>query len=170
MPQLRFKRNTNNTTEEAANGATPARKPSEQALEYVDVTFGLAPTFAEALRTRAEKLRDPSTREQELKIFQAQVERLRNPETRDAELETLRKRLDAEVEKAKVEGPEKRKKATKQLVDQAQKARKRVEKTPVYKQVEPVYKKRVEPVVKQRVEPVYRQRVEPTVKKVAERV
>src|SRR5688572_23784037 len=139
MPQLHFKRNTNNGTAEAADGATPARKPSEQALEYVDVTFGLAPTFAEAVRKRVEQLRDSSTREQELKTFQAQVERIRNPETRELELQTLRKRFDAEVEKAKVEGPANRKKVTKQLVDQAQKARKRVEQTPVYKQVEPVY-------------------------------
>lgn len=168
MPQLRFKRNTTNGPVEDA--ATPTRKPSEHALEYVDVTFGLAPTFAEAVRKQVETLRDPGTREQEVKKFQQQVERLRDPQTRDTELETLRKRLDTEVEKAKVEGPEKRKKATKQLVDQAQKARKRVEATPVYKQVEPVYRKRVEPVVKQRVEPVYKQRVEPTVKKVAERV
>ena len=170
MPQLRMKRNTNNDTAEATNGAAPSRKPSEQALEYVDVTFGLAPTFAEAVRKRVEHLRDSSTRDQELKTFQAQVERLRNPETRELELQTLRKRLEAEVEKAKVEGPQNRKKVTKELVDQAQKARKRVEKTPVYKQVEPVYKKHVDPVVKQRVEPVYKQRVEPTVKKVAERV
>lgn len=162
MPELRFKRNTNNGTVATADDATPARKPSEQALEYVDVTFGLAPSFAEAIRKRFEHLRDSSTREQELKTFQAQVERIRNPETRELELQTLRKRLDAEVEKAKVEGPANRKKVTKQLVDQAQKARRRVEETPVYKQVEPVYRKRVEPV--------YKQRVEPTVKKVAERV
>jgi hypothetical protein len=159
MPES--KRNSNKTAE-ATNGATPTRKPSEQALEYVDLTFGLAPTVAEAVRKLVEQLRDPSTREQELKTIQAQIERLRNPETRELELQTLRKRLDAEVEKAKTEGPVNRKKVTKQVVDQAQKARKRVEQTPVYKQVEPVYKKRVEPV--------YKQRVEPTVKKVAERV
>jgi hypothetical protein len=170
MPELRFKRNTNNGTVATADSATPVRKPSEQALEYVDVTFGLAPSFAEAVRKRVEQLRDPSTREQELKTFQAQVERIRNPETRELELQTLRKRLDGEVEKARVEGSANRKKVTKQLVDQAQKARRRVEETPVYRQVEPVYKKRVEPVYRKRVEPVYKQRVEPTVKKVAERV
>jgi hypothetical protein len=170
MPELRSKRNSNKTAEATTNGATPTRKPSEQALEYVDVTFGLAPTLAEAVRKLVEQLRDPSTRDQELKTIQAQIERLRKPETRELELQTLRKRLDAEVEKAKTEGPVNRKKVTKQLVDQAQKARKRVEQTPVYKQVEPVYKKRVEPVVKQRVEPVYKQRVEPAVKKVRERI
>jgi len=88
-----FKRSTNADTVEATNGATPSRKPSEQALEYVDVTFGLAPSFAEAVRKRVEHLRDSSTREQELKTFQQQIERLRNSETREAELETLRKRL-----------------------------------------------------------------------------
>jgi len=178
MPQFRSRTKTvTPNTAEATNGATPARKPSEQALELVDVTFGAAPRVAEAVRKSTEQLRNPQTREQELKRFQQQVEKLRNPRTRDAEFEVLRKRLDAEVEKAKAEGPERRRKATKQLVDEARKARKRVE--PVYKQrveplvkqhVEPVYKKRVEPLVKQRVEPVYKQRVEPTVKKVAERV
>lgn len=156
MPQFRTKTVKPNTAE-ATNGAAPARKPSEQALEVVDVTFGLA----EAARKRVEQLRDSSTREQELKRLQQQVEALRNPSTRDAELETLRKRLDDEVEKAKAEGPAIRRKVTGQLVEQAKKARKRVE---------PVVKQRVEPVVKQRVEPVYKQRVEPTVRKVAERI
>lgn len=176
MPQVRFKPVKRNTAE-AANGATPARKPSEHALEVVDVGFGVAPRLAEAIRKRVEQLRDPSTREQELKTLQQQVEKVRNPSTRDAELEALRTRLDAEVEKAKALGPERRRKATEQFVEQAKKARQRIE--PVYKQrVEPVYKKRVEPlykqhvepVVKKRVEPIYKQRVEPTVKKVAERV
>lgn len=167
MPQAHTK--TIQTNGKVTNGATPARKPSEQALEFVDVTFGAAPRVAEAVRKSVEQLRDPNTREQELKKFQQQVETLRNPRTRDAELETLRQRLDAEVEKAKAEGPERRRKATEQLVEQAKKARQRIE--PVYKQrVEPVYKRRFEPLVKQRVEPVYKQRVEPTVKKVAERV
>jgi hypothetical protein len=159
MPQVRFKPINKNTAE--SNGATPARKPSEQALEYVDVGFGVAPRLAEAIRKRVEQLRDPSTREQELKTLQQQVEKVRNPSTRDAELETLRKRLDAEVEKAKAEGPERRRKATEQFVEQAKKARKRVE---------PTYKKHVEPTYKKHVEPVYKQRLEPTLKKALERV
>jgi hypothetical protein len=173
MPQAHTKPKTENTkTETTANGTTPARKPSEQALEVVDVTFGAVPRVAEVVRNEAEKLRDSSAREQELKSLQRQVEKLRNPRTRSAEIEVLRKRLDVEVAKAKAEGPVRRRKVTKQVVDQAKRARGRVEPVygPVYKRVEPVYKRRVEPLVKQRVEPTYRQRVEPTVKRVLERV
>jgi hypothetical protein len=170
MPQAHTKNTTDET--ETTNGATPARKPSEQALEVVDVTFGAAPRVAEVVRNEVEKLRDSTTREQELKSLQRQVEKLRNPQTRDAEIEVLRKRLDVEVARAKAEGPVRRRKVTKQVVDQAKRARDRVEPVygPVYKRVEPVYKRRVEPVVKQRVEPAYKQRVEPTVKRVLERV
>jgi cation transport regulator ChaC len=150
------------TTEEAEqNGASPARKPSEQALEVVDVTFGAMPRVAEVVRETIEKLRDPSTRTQELEALQRRVNTLRDPQTRDGELESLRKSLTAEIERAKVEGPRLRRKATDQFVDQTKKARKRVE---------PVYKDRVEPLYKEHVEPVYKQRVEPTVKKVRERV
>jgi hypothetical protein len=171
MPQAHTKTNTDET-ETTTNGTTPARKPSEQALEVVDVTIGAAPRVAEVVRNEVEKLRDSSTREQELKALQRQVEKLRNSNTREAELEVLRKRWDVEVAKAKAEGPEIRRKVTKQVVDQAKRARGRVEPVygPVYKRVEPVYKKRVEPVVQKRVEPVYKKRVEPTVKRVLERV
>jgi hypothetical protein len=169
MPQAHTK---NNDTEATTNGATTARKPSEQALEVVDVTIGAAPRVTEAVRKQVEQLRDKSTRQAELKSLQRQIEKLRNPRTRDTELEVIRKRLDVEVAKAKAEGPQIRRKVTKQVIDQAKRARGRVEPVygPVYKRVEPVYKKRVEPVYKKRVEPAYKKRVEPTVKRVRERI
>lgn len=160
MPQSHSK-TKNGSTAVPENGATPARKPSEQALEVVDTTFGAVPIVAEAVRKTVEQLRDPSTRERELQSLQHRVNTLRDPRTRDGEIETLRQQLNAEVEKAKAEGPEVRRKVTGQFVEQAKKARQRVE---------PVYKQRVEPVYKQRVEPVYKQRVEPTVKRVRERI
>jgi hypothetical protein len=166
MPQAHTKNQSVKGTE---NGVAPARKPSEQALEVVDTTFGAVPRVADAVRKRVEQLRDPETRSRELETFQHQVNTLRDPSTRDAEIETIRKRLEHEMEQARIDGPRVRRKVTDQLVDQAKKARKRVE--PVYRErvapvVEPVYRERVAPVV----EPVYRQRVEPTVKRVRERI
>lgn len=169
MPQAHTKTKTDTKGQVETNGATPARKPSEQALEVVDVTFGAAPRVAEIVRNTIERLRDPETRDAELQMLQNRVNTLRDPLTRDGELEKLRQELNTEVEKAKVEGPRIRRKVTEQVVDQAKKAQKRVE--PVYKQrVEPIVKDRVEPVYKQRFEPTYKQHVEPTVKKVRERV
>jgi hypothetical protein len=176
MPQAHTKTTPDETKvtkiKATTNGATTARKPSEQALQVVDVTLGAAPRVTEVVRKQVEQLRDSSAREQELKSLQRQVEQLRNPRTRDAQLEVFRKRLDAEVAKAKLEGPKIRRRVAKQVVRRAKRARGRVEPVyePVFKRVEPVYKKRVEPVYKKRVEPVYKKRVEPTVKRVRERI
>src|SRR5262245_59606232 len=103
----------------AENGAAAARKPSEQALEVVDTTFGAVPRVADAVRKEVEQLRDPNTRTQRLEALQREVNTLRDPSTRDAEIETLRQRLNDEVEQAKVDGPRVRRKVTDQLVDQA---------------------------------------------------
>jgi len=124
MPQLRNSKKRT-VEEEQQNGAT-TRKPSEQALEVVDVTFGAVPRVAEVVRETIAKLRDPETRQQELDQLQRRVNTLRDPQTRDTELDALRKRLTAEIEKAKAEGPPRRRKATEQFVEQTRKARKRV--------------------------------------------
>ncbi|MGH2955518.1 MAG: hypothetical protein ACRDL6_00790 [Solirubrobacterales bacterium] len=125
MPQFRNSKKQT-AQEEQQNGATTARKPSEQALEVVDVTFGAVPRVAEIVREAVAKLRDPNTRNQELEALQRRVNTLRDPQTRDTELEALRKRLTAEIEKAKAEGPPRRRKATEQFVEQTRKARQRV--------------------------------------------
>lgn len=160
-----------------SNGTVPARKPSEQALQVVDVAVGAVPEAADAVTRTVDQLRDSEARSEELKTLQHRVNNLRDSSTRDAQIETFRKGLTAEIEKAEARGGEIRKQVTDQIVDQARKARDRVE--PVYRdRVEPVYKERFEPTVKKRfepvyrdrVEPVYKQRVEPTVKKVRERV
>jgi cation transport regulator ChaC len=124
MPQ--FRNSKKRTVEEEQQDATAPRKPSEQALEVVDVTFGAVPRVAEIVRETVTKLRDPNTRSQELEQLQRRVNTLRDPQTRDSELEALRKRLTAEIEKAKAEGPPRRRKATEQFVEQTRKARQRV--------------------------------------------
>jgi cation transport regulator ChaC len=125
MPQFRNSKRKS-IEEEQQNGAAPARKPAEQALEVVDVSFGAVPRVAEIVRETVAKLRDPSTRNQELEQLQKRVNTLRDPQTRDTELEALRKRLTAEIQKAKAEGPPRRRKATEQFVEQTRKARERV--------------------------------------------
>ena len=140
---------TKSKTDEKTATTTNGRKPSEQALQAVDVAVGAVPTVAEAVRNTAEAWS--------------------KSETRTREIETLRKRLATELEKAEAKGGDVRRQVTDQLIGQARKARERVE--PVVKErVEPVYRERVEPVVKERVEPLYRERVEPAVKKVRERI
>jgi hypothetical protein len=160
-------------TQEAGDG----RKPSEQALQAVDVAVGAAPTVAETVRETADTWRNAETRSKEIETLQHRVKTLRDREGRTTEIEALRKRLATELEKAEARGGDIRKEVTEQLIGQARKARERVE--PVYKErvepvvkkrVEPVYKERVEPVVKNRVEPLYRDRVEPAVKAVRERI
>ena len=164
-------------TEVAENGAAPARKPSEQALQAVDVAVGAVPVAAENVRRTVEQLLDSEQRSQELETLQHRVNNLRDETTRPAQVETLKQRFNSEVEKAESRGGDVRRQVTDQVVDQARKARKRVEPVyrdrvePVVKQrVEPVYRQRVEPVVRERVEPVYRERVEPAVKRVRERI
>jgi hypothetical protein len=148
-------------TEEKTEVTTNSRKPSEQALQAVDVAVGAVPTVAEAVRNTADTWRKSETRSQEIETLQKRVQTLRDAEGRTSEIEALRKRLGSELEKAEAKGGDVRRQVTDQLIGQARKARERVE---------PVYRERVEPVVKERVEPVYRERVEPAVKKVRERI
>ena len=164
-------------TEVTENGTAPVRKPSEQALQAIDVAVGAVPVAAENVRRTVGQLFDSEQRSQELQTLQNRVNNLRDETTRPAQVETLKQRLNAEIEKAQSRGGDVRRQVTDQVVDQARKARKRVE--PVYKErvepvvkerVEPVYKQRVEPVVKERVGPVYKERVEPQVKRVRERI
>jgi hypothetical protein len=143
------KTQTQTKTEATATG----RKPSDQALQAVDVAIGAGPTVAENVRTTAETWTKSETRSQEIDALQKRVQTLRNSEGRKGEIETLRKRLAAELEKAESKGGDVRRQVTDQLIGQARKARDRVE---------PVYRERVEPVVKER--------VEPAVKRVRERI
>jgi molecular chaperone GrpE (heat shock protein) len=135
------KTQTQTKTEATATG----RKPSDQALQAVDVAIGAGPTVAETVRTTAETWTNSEARSQEIDALQKRVQTLRDSEGRKGEIETLRKRLAAELEKAEAKGGDVRRQVTDQLVGQARKAR-------------------------ERVEPVYRERVEPAVKKVVERV
>jgi hypothetical protein len=164
-------------TEEKTEVTSNGRKPSEQALQAVDVAVGAVPTVAENVRTTAETWTNSEARSKEIETIQKRVQTLRDPKTRTSEIDSLRERLSAELQKAETKGGDVRRQVTDQLVGQARKARERVE--PVYRdrvepvvkeRVEPVYRERVEPVVKERVEPLYRDRVEPAVKKVRERI
>jgi hypothetical protein len=168
---------TKTKTEEKTEVISNDRKPSEQALQAVDVAVGAGPTVAEAVRTTAETWTNSETRSQEIETLQKRVQSLRDSKGRNTELESLRERLSSELQKAETKGGDVRRQVTDQLIGQARKARERVE--PVYRdrvepvvkeRVEPVYRERVEPVVKERVEPIYRDRVEPAVKKVRERI
>jgi hypothetical protein len=160
---------TKTKTEEKTEVTPNGRKPSEQALQAVDVAVGAVPTVAETARTTAETWTNAETRSQEIETLQNRVKNLRDPKARTTELDSLRERLSSEIQKAETRGGDVRRQVTDQLIGQARKARERVE--PVYRdRVQPVVKERVEPVYRERVEPVYRQRVEPTVKKVRERI
>jgi len=132
-------------TEAQTEMITDGRKPSEQALQAVDVAFGAVPTVAEAVRNTADTWRNPETRSQEIETLQKRVSTLREAEARTSEIETLRRRLGSELEKAETKGGDVRRQVTEQLIGQARKAR-------------------------ERVEPVYRERVEPTVKRVRQRI
>jgi hypothetical protein len=151
---------TKTKTEEKTE-VTSGRKPSEQALQAVDVAVGAVPTVAENVRTTAETWTNSETRSQEIETLQKRVKTLRDSQARTTELDSLRQRLVSEIEKAETKGGDVRRQVTDQLIGQARKARERVE---------PVYRERVEPVYRERVEPVYKQRVEPAVKKVRERI
>jgi hypothetical protein len=125
--------------------STTSRKPSDQALQAVDVAIGAGPTVAENVRQTAETWTNSESRSQEIDTLQKRVQTLRNSQGRKSEIEMLRKRLAEELEKAEAKGGDVRRQVTDQLVGRARKARGRVE-------------------------PVYKQRVEPTVKKVVDRV
>jgi hypothetical protein len=135
------------TKTQAKNGtaATAARKPSEQALQAVDVAIGAGPTVAENVRTTAETWTKSETRSREIETLQKSVKNLRDSEGRKSEIESLRKRLASELEKAEAKGGDVRRQVTDQLIGRARQAR-------------------------ERIEPVYRKRVEPTVQRVRERV
>jgi hypothetical protein len=161
------KTTTKNDTKTQAT--TDVRKPSDQALQAVDVAIGAGPTVAENVRATAETWTNSEKRSQEIDALQKRVQTLRDSDGRKSEVESLRKRLAAELEKAEAKGGDVRRQVTDQLIGQARKARERVE--PVVKErVEPVYKERFEPIVKERFEPVYRDRVEPAVRRVRERI
>jgi hypothetical protein len=155
------KTSTTPKTQEKAAETANGRKPSEQALQAVDVAIGAGPTVAENVRTTADTWRKSETRSREIETLQKRVKSLRDSKGRTSEIESLRKRLSEEIEKAEAKGGDVRRQVTDQLIGQARKARERDE---------PVYRERVEPVVKKRVEPVYRERVEPTVKRVTARI
>ena len=160
---------TKTKTEEKTEVTPNGRKPSEQALQAVDVAVGAVPTVAENARTTAETWTNSESRSQEIETLQNRVKNLRDSQGRTTELESLRERLGSEIQKAETKGGDVRRQVTDQLIGQARKARERVE--PVYRdRVEPVVKERVEPVYRERVEPIYRDRVEPAVKKVRERI
>ena len=160
---------TKTQAKNATAAATPDRKPTDQALQAVDVAIGAGPTVAENVRQTAETWTNSETRSQEIEALQKRVQTLRDSKGRKGEIETLRKRLAAELERAEAKGGDVRRQVTDQLIGRARKARERVE--PVYRErVEPVVKERVEPVYRERFEPIYRERVEPTVKKVRERI
>ena len=105
---------------------TDGRKPSEQALQAVDVAIGAGPTVAQNVRTTAETWTNSETRSQEIDTLQRRVQTLRKAEGRKSEIETLRKRLAAEIEKAEARGGDVRRQVTDQLIGQARKARKTV--------------------------------------------
>jgi hypothetical protein len=133
--------NTSKTakTETNRQATTNDRKPSDQALQAVDVAIGAGPTVAETVRTTAETWTKSETRSEEIDALQKRVQTLRNAQGRKSEIESLRKRLAAELEKAEAKGGDVRRQVTDQLIGQARKARDRVE---------PVVKERVEPAVK----------------------
>ena len=151
---------TTSTKTKTTTKTATERKPADQALLVVDVAVGAPAVAVDNAKRTVDQLRDSQGRTQEIELLQNRVNNLRDKNTRPAQVETLKQLLTAEIEKAEKRGGDVRRQVTDQVVDQARKARQRVE---------PVYKDRVEPVVKDRVEPVYKQRVEPTVKKVRER-
>ena len=122
-----------------------ASKPSEQALQAVDVAVGAAPRPPMPSVRPSTSASKSETRSQEIETLQNEVSTLRDPKTRSSELETLRKRLADEIERAGTRGGDVRKQVTDQLIGQARKARERVEPT-VRERVEPVYRERLEPV------------------------
>lgn len=164
MAQTKAPEQTEETVEQ---GTGTDRKPADQALQAVDVAVGAVPTVADNVRKTIEQWRHANTRAQEIETLQARVSNLRDANTRPAQVETLKRQFEAELQKAERRGGDARKQVTDQVVEQARKARERVE--PARKRVEPVVKERVEPIRK-RFEPTYRERVEPVVKKVRERI
>jgi uncharacterized protein YicC (UPF0701 family) len=115
------------STEEKTQATAEGRKPSQQALQAVDVAVGAVPTVAENVSSTAETWTKSETRSREIDALQKRVQNLRDRKGRNAEIEALRKRLAAELEKAEAKGGDVRRQVTDQLVGQARKARERVE-------------------------------------------
>src|SRR5215210_4966611 len=82
----------------AQTAQASGRKPSEQALQVVDVSIGVVPTVAENVRDTAETWRKPETRTQEIETLQKRVKSLRDPKARTTEIDALRQRLGNELE------------------------------------------------------------------------
>jgi hypothetical protein len=120
---------TTTKTEQKTQKTTNGRKPSEQALQVVDVAVGAPPTVAETVRTTAETWTNSETRSKEIETLQQRVKTLRDSDSRKSEIESLRKRLAAELEKAEAKGGDVRRQVTDQLIGRARKARERVEPT-----------------------------------------
>jgi hypothetical protein len=119
------KSQTQTRTKTAAT--TDGRRPSEQALQAVDVAIGAGPTVAENARTTAETWTNSEARSREFDALQKRVQTLRNSKGRKSEIKTLRKRLVSELEKAEAKGGDVRRQVTDQLVGRARKARERVQ-------------------------------------------
>ena len=118
---------TQTQTQTKTEATTDGRKPSEQALQAVDVAIGAGPTVADNVRTTAETWTNSEARSQEVDALQKRVQTLRNSKGRKSEIETLRKRLASELERAEAKGGDVRRQVTDQLVGRARKARERVE-------------------------------------------
>ena|SRR5436190_10590298 len=123
------KTKTKTTTEQKTATTGTSRKPSDQALQAVDVSIGVVPTVADNVRGTAETWRKPETRSQRIETLQKRVKNFRDPEARTSEIKALRKRLGSELEKAEAKGGDVRRQVTEQLIGQARKARERVEPT-----------------------------------------
>src|SRR5687768_12974599 len=96
-------------TEEVIENGTAPRKPSDQALQAVDVAVGAVPTVADNVRHAVDQWRHAGTRSQEIETLQARISNLRDANTRPAQLETLKRQFEAEVEKANKRGTDVRK-------------------------------------------------------------
>src|SRR3954452_16338977 len=105
-------------TEEKTSGTTTTstttggRKPSEQALQAVDVAVGAVPTVAENARTTAETWTNSEKRSQEIETLQNRVKNLRDSKARTTEFESLRERLSSELQKAETKGGDVRRQVT----------------------------------------------------------
>ena len=99
--------------------ATTASKPSNQALQAVDVAVGAVPQAADNVKKTVGTWRKSETRSKELETLQNRVSTLRDSKTRSSELETLRKRLADEIDRAGTRGGDVRKQVTDQLIGRA---------------------------------------------------
>lgn len=87
------------------NGTTAEREAANPALQVVDRAVGAVPLVADAVRSAVGQL----------------------GKTEEPEAQTLQQRLAAELDRAEVRGADVRRQVTDQVVEQARKARERVE-------------------------------------------